>query len=236
MAERPSPTIREVLHSTDPAVAKGHGLVWRTFHKSESVGRGEWLNSLREREADLWTDLRWHLVVAELAGAVIGVATGTYLGNINTGVIGYLAVSRAARGSGVGPRLRARLRTLFRRDAAQLVGEPLRAIIGEIRPDNPWLQTLIRRDHVLPLDFGYLQPKLRPGERSVPLVMYYEALDRVVHRLPAALIRKLLYTLWRRIYRIAQPLSDAAFRKMLAELEGRRSIGALRPEQITVRA
>jgi GNAT superfamily N-acetyltransferase len=236
MAEKPSPTIREVLHSADPAVAKGHGLVWRTFHKSESVGRGEWLNSLREREAGLWTDLRWHLVVAELAGAVIGVATGTYLGNVNTGVIGYLAVSRAARGSGVGPRLRARLRTLFRRDARKLAGEPLRGIIGEIRPDNPWLQTLIRRDHVLALDFAYLQPRLRPGARSVPLVMYYEAIDRVIHRLPAALIRKLLYTLWRRIYRIAQPLSHAAFRKMLGELEGRRSIGALRPEQIAVRA
>ena len=97
MAGKPSPTIREVLHSTDPAVARGHGLVWRTFHKSESVGRGEWLNSLREREAGLWTDLRWHLLVAELAGAVIGVATGTYLGNINTAVIGYIAVSRAAR-------------------------------------------------------------------------------------------------------------------------------------------
>jgi hypothetical protein len=65
--------------------------------------------------------------------------------------------------------------------------------------------------------------------------MYYEALDRVIHRLPASLIRKLLYTLWRRIYRIAQPLSHAAFRKMLADLEGRRYIGALRPEQIALR-
>jgi hypothetical protein len=236
MAGKPSPTIREVLHTADPAVTKGHGLVWRTFHKSESVGRGEWLNSLREREAGLWTDLRWHLVVAELAGAVVGVATGTYLGNINTGVIGYLAVSRAVRGCGVGPRLRARLRTLFRRAAPEIAGDPPRAIPGHNLPANPGHHPLIRRDHVLPLDFGYLQPRLRPGERSVPLVMYYEALDRVIHRLPAVLIRKLLYTLWRRIYRIAQPLSHAAFRKMLADLEGRRYVGALRPEQIAIRA
>jgi GNAT superfamily N-acetyltransferase len=236
MAATPRPKIREVHHSADPAVAKGHGLIWRTFHKSESVGRGEWLNSLREREAGLLTDLRWHLVVAELAGAVIGVATGTYLGNVNTGVIGYLAVSRAARGTGVGPRLRARLRSLFRRDARQLSGEPLRAIIGEIRRDNPWLRTLMRRDGALALDFGYLQPRLRPGQRSVPLVLYYEALDRVRHGLPAALIRKLLYTLWRRIYRVAQPLSHVAFRRMLAELEGRTSIGAIRPEDLPARA
>jgi GNAT superfamily N-acetyltransferase len=235
MEARPYPILREVLHPADAAVAKGHGLVWRTFHKSETVGRGEWLNSLREREARLWTDLRWHLVVAELAGAVIGVATGTYLGNINTGVIGYLAVSRAARGTGVGPKLRERLRNLFRRDARQLSGEPLRAIIGEIRRDNPWLRTLMRRDRVLALDFAYLQPRLRPGQRSVPLVLYYETLDRVRRRLPSALIRKLLYTLWRRIYRIAQPLSDVAFRRMLAELEGRPSVGAIRLKDLPAR-
>lgn len=236
MAGKLSPTIREVLHSTDPAVTRGHGLVWRTFHKSESVGRGEWLNSLREREAGLWTDMRWHLLVAELAGAVIGVATGTYLGNVNTAVIGYIAVSRAARGTGVGPRLRARLRNLFRRDARQLSGKPLQAIIGEIRRDNPWLRTLIRRDQVLALDFGYRQPRLRPGEPSVPLVMYYEALDRVRHRLPAAQIRKLLYALWRRTYRIAQPLSDPAFRRMLAELDGRSFIGEIRLDDLPARA
>ena len=236
MAERPAPTIREVLHSADPAVVKGHGLVWRTFHNSESVGRREWLNSLREREAGLWTDLRFHLVVAELDGVVIGVATGTYLLNLNTGVIGYIAVARTARGTGVGPRLRARLRSLFRRDARQLAAEPLRAIVGEIRRDNPWLRTLIRRDGVLALDFGYRQPRLRPGQRAVPLVLYYEALDRTRHRLPVAEIRKLLYMLWRRIYRIARPLSDPAFRRMLAELEGRRYIGALHPEAVAVRA
>jgi GNAT superfamily N-acetyltransferase len=227
MVARPRPTIREVLHSADPALAKGHGLVWRTFHKSESVGRGEWRNSLREREAGLWTDLRWHLVVAELTGAVVGVATGTYLGNVNTGVIGYLAVSRACRGSGVGPRLRSRLRSLFRHDARQLHGAPLEAIIGEISRTNPWLRTLVRRDGVLALDFGYLQPRLRPHERPVSLVLYYESLVRVRRRLPAALIRKLLYTLWRRIYRVAQPLSDAAFRRMLSELEGRPSLGPI---------
>jgi hypothetical protein len=236
MAGKPSPTIREVLHSADPAVVKGHGLVWRTFHKSESVGRAEWVNTLREREAGLWTDLRWHLVVAELAGAVVGVATGTYLGNINTAVVGYIAVSRAARGTGVGPRLRARLRRLFHQDARQLSRKPLQAIIGEVRRDNPWLRTLIRRDRVLALDFAYRQPRLRPGAPSVPLVMYYEGFDRVRHRLPAAQIRKLLYSLWRRTYRIAQPLSDPAFRRMLADLEGRPFIGEIRLADLPARA
>jgi hypothetical protein len=54
--------------------------------------------------------------------------------------------------------------------------------------------------------------------------------------LPAAQIRKLLYSLWRRTYRIAQPLSDPAFRRMLADLEGRPFIGEIRLADLPARA
>jgi GNAT superfamily N-acetyltransferase len=225
-------TIREVVRSSDPAAGKAHELISRTFRKTELVGRTEWRHTLREREAGFESDTRWHLVVAEMAGAVIGVATGTYLGDVNTGVVGYLAVARAARGLGIGPKLRSRLRGRFRRDARQVRREPLRAVVGEVRRGNPWLRTLIRRDRVLALNFGYFQPRLRPGARSIRLILYYESLDRVRHRLPTALIRRLLYTTWQRIYRIARPLSNPAFRRMLAELDGRASIGKLRLEDL----
>ena len=225
-------TIREVLRADDPASGKAHDLISRTFRKTELVGRGEWRRTLEEREAGFETDVRWHLVVAERAGTVIGVATGTYLADVNTGVIGYLAVARAARRLGVGPKLRTRLRSLFRRDARQVRREPLQAVVGEVRRGNPWLRTLVRRDGVLALDFGYFQPRLRPGSRSIRLVLYYESLDRVRHRLPSALIRNLLYTTWQRIYRIGRPLSNPAFRRMLAELDKRTSVGKLRLEDL----
>ena len=110
MKVRNRPVVREVVHSTDPALGKGHRLLRHNFPKSELVSSTEWRDSLREREARLWTDLRWHVVIAEAAGRVVGVVTGTYLGNINTGVIGYLAVSATARRLGIGPKLRAKLR------------------------------------------------------------------------------------------------------------------------------
>ena len=227
MAARPRARIREVIRSTDPAVASGHELLRRTFPTMELVDRSEWRHSLREREAGLWTDIQWHLVVAEVGRRVVGVATGNYLGNVNTGVIGYLAVVPDARGLRIGPRLRARLLSLFRRDAIRTRREPLGAVIGEVRADNPWLRTLVRRGRVLPLDFGYLQPRLRRGGRAVSLVLYYESFDRSRRRLSARLLRKLLYTLWRRIYRISRPLSHPAFRKMIAELDRRPIIGPI---------
>ncbi len=224
----PKPTFREVLSSTDPALPKVHDLIRRTFPKDELVGRSEWRDSLREREAGLWSDSRWHLVVAERKGAVIGVASGTYLGNVNTGVIGYLAVSSAARGYGVGPKLREKLRALFRRDARQIRSEPLRAVIGEVHRNNPWLRTLIRSERVLALDFKYYQPSIRRGERPVPLVLYYEFIRRPKQRLPTALIRTLLYSAWRRIYRIPRPMTHRVFRHMLAELALKKSIGEIK--------
>ena len=222
------PTYREIVHSTDPAIRRVHNLVRRTFHSNKLVGIHEWRDSLREKEAGLWSDIRWHLVIAELAGRVVGVASGMYLGNINIGVVGYLAVGARARGLGVGSKLRARLRASFHRDARRIAAKPLEAVIGEVRRDNPWLRSLVRNERVLALDFRYLQPKLRPGDKPVSLVLYYEGIARPSRRLASAKLRTILYTTWRRIYRIARPLAHAEFRLMLQDLEGRASIGELR--------
>ncbi len=232
MTSTPRPSFREVIDPTDPALLQAHTLLRRAFHKTELVSRSEWQESLSERDAGLWSDSQWHILVAELEGEVIGVASGTYLGNINIGVIGYLAVSARARGFGVGPRLRKRLRTLFVRDARRIHGAPLEAIVGEVRPDNPWLRTLTRQESVLALDFDYLQPDLHRSGQPVPLVLYYESLTRIRRRLPTALLRRILYTTWRRIYRIARPMSHAPFRRMLAGLKGRKTIGKLTPEDL----
>lgn len=236
MVAQPQPLIREVVDSTDPAIVGGHDLLRRSFDKAELVGRREWRESLREREAGLWFDIRWHLIVAENGRAVVGVASGTYLGNVNIGLIGYVAVSPAARGCGVGPRLRAKLRSLFRRDAREIRRQPLQAVVGEVSRDNPWLKTLVRRDQVLALDFTYVQPSLHGDYHPVPLVLYYESLDRPRRRLPAALVRKLLYTTWRRVYRIPRPMAHPEFRRMLADLATRRFVGPLTTRDLPARA
>ena len=50
------PTYREIVHSTDPAIRRVHDLVRRTFHSNKLVGIHEWRDSLREKEAGLWSD------------------------------------------------------------------------------------------------------------------------------------------------------------------------------------
>ena len=218
--------VREIRSAKDPAFAAAHALLRRIFPRSEMMPRRSWVQVLREREQGLWTDLNWHLIVAQRDGVVIGAASGSYLGNVNVGVIGYVAVDTAARASGLGPRLRRALVRGFTRDARELNGTALRAVVGEVHADNPWLRVLVSRHHALALDFPYYQPALHRTEKGVPLVMYFEPIGARRRWLPAGEVRRLLYTMWRRAYRVSNPLRDPNFRRMLRALDGRRRIGA----------
>jgi len=101
----------------------------------------------------------------------------------------------------------------------------LGAIVGEVREDNPWLRYLVRREGAIALDFTYFQPSLGGGRKAVPLVMYYQPLVRPRRSLGSDELRKLLYTMWRRAYRVARPLRHPEFRRMLRSLAGRRRVG-----------
>lgn len=219
--------IREVTGPRDPAFAGAYAVLRRTFPPAELVPRSEMQYTLRERAAGVWTDLRWHLFAAIEGGEVIGAASGTYIGSLNVALIGYLAVEPKVRSNGLGPRLRRRLVAAFDADARSLVARRLGAVIGEVEADNPWLRYLVRHRRALALDVPYMQPAVRTDEGMVPLVLYWEPVGRrAVSRLPAGEVRRLLYAIWRRGYRVSRPLADRRFRAMLQALQGRRSVGA----------
>lgn len=223
-------SLREVRTGDDPAFGTAHKLLRGAFPRSEMLPQGDWKVAIREREQGLWTDINWHLIVAERGSKVIGAATGSYLGNVNVGVIGYVAVRSGERSSGVGPRLRKRLERAFLHDAERLAGEELRGILGEVQENNPWLRHLVRREGAIALDFPYFQPSLSAKKKPVPLVLYYQPVGDQKKSLSAAELRRLLYTMWRRMYRVGRPLSRPEFRRMIRALDGRRRVGQRRLE------
>ena len=232
MTERkrsPRVVVREIQSARDPAFLAAYRMLTTEFPKAEMSPLRDWTNAFREREQGLLHDVAWHLLVAERSGSVLAAASGTYLGNINVGIIGYVAVRPTARVGGLGPRIRRALRRAFERDAIRAGHEALEGIAGEVQADNPWLRTLVRREGALALDFDYVQPALHAGIQPVPLVFYYQPLVRPMRTLDAAFLRRLLFTIWRRAYRVARPLSRPEFRRMLRSLDGRRRIGS-RPE------
>lgn len=230
---KPGVRIREMLDAKDPALKRAYALLRQSFHRSERVLLREWISSLQEKREGLLTDLDWHLFVAERAGDVVGLVSGTYLGNVNLGVIGYLASAPAVRSLGLGTRLRARLLAAFERDARRINDKPLDGVLGEVTADNPWLRALAWRPNVLVLDFPYFQPKLFAEDEPTPFRLYYDSLDRVRRRIPVGELRRILYTVFRRVYRVRRPLGRPAFRAMLRALAHRRWIGPYRfPKRI----
>jgi hypothetical protein len=204
------------------------------FPRSELLPIEDWRCALLERSERLWTDLAWHLVVAERGGRIVGAATGNYVGNISVGLIGYIGVASRGRDRGLGGDLRERLRESLQRDALRMRRIPLRAIVGEVHADNPWLRHLVRYSKALALDFPYRQPSIRSGERTVSLVFYYQGLDRRRRSLRAEEVRRILYAIWRRVYRIDRPMAWPSFRAMVAALPlgariGARALPASRP-------
>jgi GNAT superfamily N-acetyltransferase len=219
--------VREIRAADDPAFLAAHRLLRRMFPRRELLPMREWAGTLLERRHRLWTDLSWHLLVAERRNEVLGATSGSYLGNVNVGLVGYVAVATTARGHGLGHRLRQRLRHALERDARRVRGHPLKALVGEVRLDNPWLRHVVREEGALALDFPYLQPSLGRRHPPVPLVLYYQPLHTHRRSLSATEVRRLLYTIWRRGYRIGRPLSRPAFTRMLNALAGRSRVGQL---------
>jgi large subunit ribosomal protein L17 len=73
----------------------------------------------------------------------------------------------------------------------------------------------------------YFQPSLRRGQEPVPFVFYYEGVAKVRKTLEAKELSRLLYTIWRRVYRVARPMTSEAFRRMVKDLAGRRVVREL---------
>ncbi len=223
---RSAVTLREVVGEQDTALTRAYRLLSANIPAGEVVSIQDWRGTLAERAAGVWTDLCWHLLVAERGGRVVGMASGTYLGNLNLAMVGYLVMDPSLRGQGIGPRLRARLRTCFERDARRIRGRALDAVIGEVERTNPWLRYLVENHRALALDLPYYQPSLQAGDAPSPLVLYYQPLSRPRRSLSADEVRRILYAIWRRMYRVPRPLERRTFRRMLRALAGRRRIGS----------
>ncbi len=215
---------REIQAPSDPALSRAYRILQHAFPASELIRAAEFVTALTRRATGAWNDLLWHIVVGERGERLEGVVTGTYFAALNVGFIGYLAVDQKQRSRGLGAMLRDTLLELFDGDAWYLHGRPISAVVGEVEPDNPWLDRLVRYRGAVPLDLSYQQPSIN-GKPQVPLVLYYQALTGFRPALPVDEVKKLLFAIWHHAYKVINPLDDPAFREMIDSLAGREVVG-----------
>jgi GNAT superfamily N-acetyltransferase len=207
-----------------PLFLASYALYHRVFPKDEQMPKRYFYEHLTEAKLGISKPYNFHYLVGLLGDRVVGFGCCTYLPLVNMGFIDYLAVDSGFKGHGVGTFLRERLVEMLRDDARSLGLPDLVAVLGETREESPWLRRLLAKG-AFALDIDYLQPPLEDHKNPVPLVLYVEPISQKFDSLPADELRQVLYTLYRRLYRMQYPLQDPNFRYMLKQLKNRERVG-----------
>lgn len=215
----------ELEDEREPLARAGLELLRDSFPPSERQPPEQIAMEIAEKRLGLLTSYDFHMIVATRGGEeVLGLSAGVYLGGVNAGFVTYLAVREGVRGHRIGERLRVRLIELFRADARALEREELAWVVGEVRAANPWLRRLVRRRAAIPFDLDYFHPGVSP-EDDERWLLYRQPVADTRPEIPAAEVRRLLYAIWRRAYRVRWPLERDGFLAMLAELDSREAVG-----------
>lgn len=185
------------------------------------------LSELEERRLGLPSGGNYHLLALLPSDhdRPLAAAAGVYLEAVNAGFITYLAVRSELRGRRLGRELRTHLIEAFRADAQRTWSRELSWTVGEVRRESAWLRTLVQDGRAIPLDLRYLHPWM-PRRADRAYVLYRESVGDLRAELPTEEVRRLIYSIWRRAYRIRFPLQSDIFCYMLRQLEGRATVGA----------
>lgn len=216
--------IVEIEDERDSLAEEALALIAEAFPPHERQPLAELRSEIEEKRRELLQPFDFHLFIGVEEEGVVAVAAGAYLAGINAGFITYLAVREGTRGQGVGQEVRAALVDAFREDARRTGREDLAWVLGEVRTDGHWLESLIRNRGAIPFDLTYYHPGM-VLEGGPPYALYREPIGDERRELPVDEVRRVLYAVWRRGYRVRYPLERATFQAMLSELEDRDSVG-----------
>lgn len=220
------PSIIEVTDERDALATAALGLIAESFDRRDRQSLVELRSEIAEKRRGLLAAYDFHLLAsADAVEGARGTVAGVYLEGVNAGFVTYLAVRPEERGHGLGRALRMRLVDVFRDDARRAGWDDLAWVLGEVRLESAWLRRLVEHRGALPFDLTYYHPGMRPGDDHRPYALYRQPVGDDRAELPAQLVRRILYAVYRRGYRVRYPLEHAGFVAMLDQLEERDLVG-----------
>lgn len=218
--------LEEILDERDPRAEAALGLIAGAFQRPERQPLSELRSEIAEKRLGLLAAMDFHLLVAVGEdGKVQGTVAGMYLEGVNAGYITYLAVDPRFQGRRLAPRLREALVDRFRQDAWNAGFDELAWVLGEVMGDSPWLERLLRTRGAVAFDLQYCHPGVTRDGNPDGHVLYRQPVGDRREELPAQLVRRILYAIYRRGYRIPYPLDAPGFQAMLDDLENRSTVG-----------
>jgi len=216
----------EVMDEREPLAEAALSLIEGAFRRLDRQPTAELRSEIAEKRLELLTALDFHLLVAlSSEGEAMGTISGLYLEGVNAGFVTYLAVAPRFQGRRVAPALRTGLVQIFREDARRAGFPELDWVLGEVRRESRWLQRLLEKRGVHTFHLQYFHPGMTPGTPHDEYILYRQPVGDHRPELPVPLVRRILYAIYRRGYRVRYPLQRPGFQHMLEELEGRETVG-----------
>lgn len=218
--------IVEIRDEREPLAEAALAVIAEMFAAHERQPINELRSEIAERRLGMLSGYNFHLLTAlyEDNDVPAGAIAGLYLDGVNAGFITYLAVRSQHRGRRLARVLRPKLIEVFRADARREEYDDLAWVLGEVRADSPWLKRLIRTRGAIPFDIEYYHPGMSIGSGE-PYVLYRQPIGDHRRELPVELVRRTLFAIYRRGYRVRYPLNRDIFTNMLEQLEGREQVG-----------
>jgi ribosomal protein S18 acetylase RimI-like enzyme len=218
--------IVEIRDEREPLAEAALGVIADMFAAHERQPISELRSEIAERRLGMLSGYNFHLLAALYEGDDMpaGAIAGLYLDGVNAGFITYLAVRRQHRGRRLARVLRPRLIEVFRSDARREEYDELAWVLGEVRADSPWLRRLVRTRGAIPFDLEYYHPGMSLGAHE-RYVLYRQPIGDYRLELPVDLVRRTLFAIYGRGYRVRYPLNRDTFSNMLKQLEGREYVG-----------
>lgn len=222
----PAWAIRELQDEREPLAGAALQLIADAFERPDRQPLTELRSEIAEKRLDLLGAMDFHLLAAVTPeGEAVGTVTGIYLGGVNAGFITYLTVAPAWRRRRLAPGLRGALVEIFRADARSAGFDDLDWVLGEVRAGSPWLRRLVGSGGVITFDLTYYHPGMNPENDDRRYILYRQPVGDARAALPGPLVRRILYAIYRRGYRVRYPLERASFQAMMEQLEGREWVG-----------
>jgi GNAT superfamily N-acetyltransferase len=213
--------ISEEVEESSPVVEQALRLIEQNFERPDRQGLAELRSEIAEKRLGLLSSYDFHMFVARNTdNEVIGTIVGAYLEGVNSGFVTYLAVDESARGAGIAQKLRAVLVEAFRDNARNAGYDDLDYVLGEVRSDSPWLKRRLRSGaEAFPIT--YYHPGMAPGSSQPEYTLYREPVGGPRGDIDPAVMRRIIYSIYRHAYRVRYPLERPGFRAMMDELSHR---------------
>lgn len=221
----PEHRVVEVTDERSPLARRSINLIQEAIWDVHPTGF--LLRELEETRRGVVRGGGYHLLAMLAADAEepLAAAAGVYLQAVKAGFVSYLAVREDLRGQGLGAALREHLVETFRVQARREGGTELAYVAGEVERESAWLRKMVREGRVMPLDFPYFHPWMARRSEGY-YALYREPLADSRPELPAEEVAQLVDAIWRRAYRVHEPLQRDTWRYMMEQLKDRESVGA----------